>query len=401
VYNKSGGKINIENIQLMGGASSPFRLNFDGAPGTKFTNIVLDAKDSLFAFVDVTLNVNAQNYPLVIEDSIQFYANGKTHYVLLTVWGQDVYIHHNDINAGIWPNDKPHLVYGYAGVDSATSLTIQPGTKIYFHKYASLLVYKGYLQIQGTQSNKVQLMGDRQEDFYKDTPGQWYGIRFVEALPSSIEYAIIKNGQVGVQIDSTGNTGGNYTVEIANTEIYNQSSFGIFASAGAKIKVHNTVINNCSEASCYLYAGGSYNFNHCSIANYSSATRSTPLFMVQNWFQNGTTAYVRPIPEGNFNNCVFYGGLDEEYKLDTLSGTVLNLNFNHCFFKGTASTGNIFQNCQFNVDPNFMNPSKNDIHISSTSPLIKAGDSDISSPLDKDLDGNVRSIPTDIGAYNY
>ena len=401
VYNKSINKLKIESIRLMGGESSPFRLNFDGVPGINFSDIIIEGKDSLFGFVDVTLNVNNSNYPLVIEDSIQFIVNGNAKYVRLSVWGQDVYIHNKDITSGAWLNDKPHLVYGYTAVDSATSLTIPAGTIIYFHKNASLLVYKGTLDVQGTKDNKVKFLGDRQEIFYKDVPGQWYGIRFVEAKASSINNALIKNGQVGVQVDSTGNVGSNYTVTLSNSEIYNQSSFGIYGVSGAKVKVYNTVINNCALASTYLFAGGSYNFNYCTIANYTSVTRNTPLLIVQNWFQNGSVAYVRPIAEGTFANCVFYGALDEEFKIDTISGTTLNLHFENCIFKGTATSSSIFQNCQFNVDPLFVNPSTNDFHFYLGSSLIDAGNNDISSPYDKDIDENVRVAPTDISAYQY
>jgi hypothetical protein len=98
---------------------------------------LIGGKDSLFGFVDVTLNVNGGNYPMVYLDSIRFEANGKTKYLILAVWGQDVYIHNKDITEGIWPNDKPHLVFGYTAVDSAKSLTIQAGTQVYFHKNAS------------------------------------------------------------------------------------------------------------------------------------------------------------------------------------------------------------------------------------------------------------------------
>lgn len=404
VYNKNKNRLSISSIRLMGGSSSPFRINVNGDSGIQFPALSMEGGDSLFVFVDVKLNVNNQNYPMVIEDSIEFMINGIAKYVNLIVWGQDVYIHNQDVTAGaltIWPNDKPHLVYGYTAVDSATSLTIQAGTRVYFYKNAMLLVYKGSLNVQGTKDNKVKFLNSRLEAAYSEAPGQWYGIRFVEALPSSIQHALIKNGQVGVEIDSTGNTGMSYTLELGNSEIYNQSSVGIYSVAGAAINVYNTAVNNCASASVYLYAGGAYNFNYCTFANYTTVSRTTPLFILQNWFQNGSTAYVRAIPQGNFHNCVFYGLLEQEYKIDTISGTTLALDFQNCLFKGTDTTTPIFQNCIFNQDPVFYNSYGNDFHIYSTSSLIGKGNNDLSPPVDKDIEEHLRSTPTDIGAYDY
>jgi hypothetical protein len=58
VYNPANLPINIEEIELMGGANSPFRINIDGYTGTYLKNIELRKKDSIFTFVEVTLKVN-------------------------------------------------------------------------------------------------------------------------------------------------------------------------------------------------------------------------------------------------------------------------------------------------------------------------------------------------------
>ena len=71
---------------------------------------------------------------MIVEDSIRFRTNGVDQYVKLAVWGQDAYFHYKDTNDDIsnpWFNDKPHVVYGYAAIDSAKTLTIPAGTDIY------------------------------------------------------------------------------------------------------------------------------------------------------------------------------------------------------------------------------------------------------------------------------
>jgi len=134
LYNPSNKPLKIDKIKLMGGEQSPFRINVDGLKGPDVSDIIVEAKDSLFVFVEVTLGVNNQTLPLVVEDSIQFTTNGTNQFIQLAVWGQDAYFHYKDLNEGIWPNDKPHVVYGYAAVDSSKTLEIQAGTHIYMHK---------------------------------------------------------------------------------------------------------------------------------------------------------------------------------------------------------------------------------------------------------------------------
>ena len=191
IYNKENKTVNISDIELMGGDASPFRMNVDGIMSTKIQDIELEGKDSLFVFVEVTLAVSGQNLPLIIEDSIRFKTNGVDQYVKLAVWGQDAYFHYKDLNEGIWPTDKPHVIYGYAAIDSAKTLEIQAGTQIYLHKNALLYVYKSTLNIQGTIGNEVVFQGDRLEQDYQDISGQYYGIYFEKARPSTINYAII------------------------------------------------------------------------------------------------------------------------------------------------------------------------------------------------------------------
>ena len=103
-------------------------------------------------------------------------------------------------------NDKPHVLYntvavGFPGLDSNKNLTIPAGTQIYCHKNSQLIVYKSSIDIQGTNGNEVVFQGDRLESFYDDVSGQWWGIRLIEANTSNIDYAIIKNGSVGLQVD--------------------------------------------------------------------------------------------------------------------------------------------------------------------------------------------------------
>jgi len=394
VYNNENFILKFDEIRLMGGENSPFRFNFDGLSGVVHENIEIYPNDSLFGFVDVTLNVNGGSLPMVVTDSIRFRSGNTEKYLILAVWGQDIYYHYRDVSEGVWPNDKPHLVYDYTAVDEDKTLTIQAGTTVFFHKNARFIVFKGALNIEGELDNEVVFRGDRLEAFYNEVHGQWYGLRFIEANASNIEYLQLKNSLVGLQIDSTG-TNSDYTVSARNSEFYNISFFGIYPVAGARLKLENCVVNNCGVASAFLYAGGAYNFTNCTFANIGSQVRSTPLFVIKDNFTTDGITYVRPIGEANFYNCVIWGSQNDEFGLDLL-GTV-SLLFDHCLIRNTeVQTGSSYFNCVWNQNPNFQNAPGNNLNFLLPSALNNSGNS--GTATNADIKGTPRTGP-DIGAY--
>src|ERR1035441_1721777 len=124
VYNRNSQSIKISSIQLARGTASNFRINVNGLKGVQFNNIEIRAKDSMFVFVEVTVNPNNASSPLVIRDSIVFQTNGNMQDVHLEAWGQNAYFYTPNIfpangfpgysniscNA-VWTNDKPHVIY--------------------------------------------------------------------------------------------------------------------------------------------------------------------------------------------------------------------------------------------------------------------------------------------------
>src|SRR5690554_5318081 len=56
VYNRSNKDIKIPSIRLGEGENSKYRLMVDGLPGKVFDNIELLAKDSMFVFIETTIN---------------------------------------------------------------------------------------------------------------------------------------------------------------------------------------------------------------------------------------------------------------------------------------------------------------------------------------------------------
>lgn len=183
IFNTYNNPVQISSISLSGGASSQFRMNVDGDPGDAFYDIEIPANDSLYIFVEVTVDPNMDALPFVIEDSIVFVTNGNAQDVKLLAYGQNAHFHYGQILCDTtWTDDLPHVIIGSVLVDSLCSLTITEGTNIYLHG-GSYFYVLGTMNVLGTKDSIVTFQGDRLEDFYKDVPDSGRGsIISVEVL---------------------------------------------------------------------------------------------------------------------------------------------------------------------------------------------------------------------------
>lgn len=405
IYNNNSGKLIVSDIWLAGGTQSQFRINVDGSPGVSFSELEIEANDSLFVFVEVTVDPNNSNNPLVVEDSIMFFTNGNEQRVLLNAWGQDAYFHVNEIVVvdETWNNDKPHVIYNYCAVDSAITLTIPAGTKVHGHNSARLLVYKGSLLVNGSVGNPVEFSQDRTADYLlypaDSVAGQWRGIYFIEPLTSSIDYAEIKNAVIGIQIDTAGN---GTTVNLNSVKIDNSLYAGILTQ-GANVTAVNCLFGNSAQYSAIISIGGSVNFDHCTFGNYWSSTRNSGLFAFSDYYESGSTIQYRPFTTASFTNSIIYGNNDNEFVIDTLArslaGSAPVFNFANCLIKTdmTIANANFFSNCITNSDPLFVDPYGWDYHVPSNSSAVGQA---FGSTTGNDLDGNGRFGNT-IGCYEY
>jgi len=412
IYNRENNSLNIEEIELIGGENSPFRLNIDGSAGINFNNISIESQDSLFAFVDVKLRVNNQTNPMVIEDQIRFKTNGINQYVNLVVWGQDIYYHYSDIkngtildlNEGVWPNDKPHLIYGAAFVDENKTLEIQAGTKVYLHKNARLFVYKGTLNINGELNNEVTFQGDRLEEDYNDVRGQYYGIYFASARPSMINHLNLKNGTTGIHLFGNNdlNNSLDYTLTIKNSKIYNNENNGILIYKDARIKVENSIIsNNAGFGFLLLYSGG-FNFNHCNILGYNSDSKSQA-FGIVNYFDNTSSPLFGSISEGTVTNSIITGNQTVEFAYDIVTNqnpVTIALDFQRNLIQKDTSIGEVFFSNQniLNSPPLFTDILSRDYTLKSTSTATGKGDNSFPTSNGLNIKGENVS-PSNIGAY--
>ncbi len=402
IYNRSNQNLRVDEIELMGGENSPFRINVDGISGVMHNNLEIEGNDSLWIFVEVTLDPNGGTLPLIVEDSIRFRTNGTDQYVILAAWGQDAYFHYNDVNSGVWPNDKPHVVYGFAGIDEGQTLTIPAGTDIYLHNNSLIYVFKGALHIQGTKTDPVTLQGDRLESEYDEVSGQYYGIYFEKALPSTIDHAIIKNGISGIHMFGEDPGNSSYTLELSNTIIQNCSRYGTFIYDGAKIKGENCLISDNGIHAFLLLRGGDFNFNHCHLLSYGTGDNVGAAIGITNYF-NDT---IGPINEGTITNSVIYGNGDYEVAMDTLTQGTIVMDFQRNLIRADVPFTDAFytNGNLWNSSPLFNDISGMDYMWATNSPLNGAADNSFGITLGMnpgtDICVNPRDVVSpDIGAY--
>lgn len=432
VYNPYDKTLSISSIRLAGGNTSVFRMNVNGVPGREFSDIEIRAGDSIWIFVEVTINpASGQLLPFIIQDSIIFESNGTLQDVDLVAWGQNAhflvarkqnpflppYVIIDTLlnNTTTWTDNLPFVIYGgYAVVDSSNTLVIEAGTQLHFSNGAGLWVYKGgTLKVNGTKEKPVVFQGLRREYFLKDEPGQWDRIWLNDGGQHEINYAVIKNAFIGLQCETLFDPAMPVSLQLTNTEIRNISGLGLF-TRNYRILGWNNVIANCGLYCAALTGGGDYEFIHSTFASYwRSGQRSTPAVYLNNYLVNNSGQAVPiDLTKSEFRNSIICGNNDNELETDFKSGALNNHNFRFCLIKADNNTPTSdpahFESIFRNNDPGFKNINEHDVHLDSLSFCREKGNPafilpGLSPPLTLDLDGNIRpnggSNP-DLGAYD-
>ena len=412
VYNTHNRRIRINSVSLAGGPASHYRMNVDGRSGTTIQDVDIEANDSLFVFVEVTVDPVNQHLPLTIVDSIVFNTNQNVQDVKLVAWGQDAHFIRPDEGFSYhlikedteWTADLPYVIYGLAVVDTMVTLSIREGARIHFHNNASLVFLRqSSLKVTGSAELPVTFQGDRLEPFYQEQPGQW-GRIFLTATSKDheIDHAIIKNGSVGLHVDTIGSLT-EPTLRIRNTVIKNMSLVGLLAQ-GSHVVAENLAIVNCGQHAMYLALGGSYDFRHVTIANYYRIDiRNTPSVFINNYYRDiDGNIQVRPFDHLFFGNTIVYGNNQEEIVFDIHDGTTVDFVFDHCLLRTQLDTGTeSFIAPIVNQDPLFNNSQLHDFRLTEDSPAIGAGNPDIAHEIPFDLLGRDRTERPDIGALQY
>jgi hypothetical protein len=405
VYNPHKNSVKISYIILAGGENSNYRINVDGVPGREFREKILRGGDSIYVFVETTIDPLDSDSPLLVEDSIVFNTNGNLQNVKLISWGQDVNVIRGEVfQTQTLVAGKPYLVYDHLTVEAGHVLTLDAGVRLHFNKGARLRV-AGTLVAEGTQEHPVVFEGYRTDRAYRNIPGQWSGIWLMPGSSNNrfVNSRII-NAVNGIIADSLG-TDESGLLYLANSRIENMTYAGL-AGLASGIYAYNTIISGCGHYAIILGQGGDYRFYHCTIGNYwNFSTRTTPSVFIDNDppDDNNGSGHLNVV----FANTIIHGPRSSEIALTRYDEGTDNITFSHCLLNvgNEVYTGypGLFENCLNRKVPGFVDPQKSIFMLKEDSPAIDSGKPEIGLLHPADFEGNSRisDDAPDIGAYEW
>ena len=343
IINDNDQKIRLNQVRLIGGTGSAYRINVDGIFTTEANNLDIAANDSIYVFVSVTINPGTANLPFIVSDSILISFNGNTRYVQLQAFGQNANFLRNRLLSGsnTWTNTLPYVILGSLRIDTTASLVIQPGCMIYAHADAPFIV-DGTLIISGTKTNPVVFAGDRLDADYKDLPAGWPGIYFRGTSQNNIlRFAILKNANQALVAEKP-SVNSNPKIILHQCIIDNAYDAGIIC-INTSLQADNSLISNCGTNISLVY-GGDYSFTNCTVAGISNnyVNHKNPVLNLNNFTkQNGNlvTANLNAV----FRNNIFWGDIgfvDNEIFVAKQGNNTFNVLFDKNLYRANTDPGN-------------------------------------------------------------
>ena len=450
IYNQANHNIKIGSIRLGQASDSQFRLNVDGMHGQDFNDVEILANDSIYVFIETTVNikdyaanaseflyndqllVDEQTVELItlVKDAIFLYPKREDGFKEMIPLGTDeegnafgiegFYLEDNEL---IFTNERPYVIYGYAGVPSEKTVRFEAGARIHFHDNSGLIAAESSsVHVLGEQSADAEMQegevifeGDRLEPFFENIPGQWGAIWLTAGSTNHIfRHATIKNASVGILMDYNDETE-NPTLVLEQTQIHNSSAVGLWAKTG-HVRAVNSIFGNAGNASFFGNIGGSYEFTHCTFANYwNRSFRSTPAVILNDYVPiSETEDFVMPLEKAVFANCIIDGNQTVEFGVEQKGDQELSFSLDHTALRFSPADETIFENPYYdfsssnlypklilNKQTAFHQPSTNDFRISQESEVIGLGKSTHAASVPVDLNGVDRTNLPDLGAFQH
>ncbi len=422
VYNKSGNGLRCNNIRLLNGNQTGYRVNVDGiylssSTGYMTQNVEIRNNDSIRVFVELTSPQNGLLEPRRLQDKLLFtLESGNVQEVLLDAYSWDAEEVNNLVVSEntVLESKSPLLVNGMIKVEKGAVLTIEAGQTIYFNSNAGIEV-AGTLILKGTPEKNVTLRGARLDNMFDYLPydlvsGQWKGIHFLEtSYDNKIEYADIHSTMDAIVCDSSDIS--KTKLDIENSIIHNCQGYGV-KSIYSSININNSQITN-TQKDCVAIFGGNANVANSTLAQFYpfDSKRGAALR-----FANILNKKSLPLHSMQCVNSIVTG-----YAEDVLKGeydkteNTFNYMFTNCILRTPEIKDEetakyfvdiIWENVEDTVsggEKNFklvdINTQHYDFHLSERSKAIDA--SNVSFATKKDRDGNPRDEKPDIGCYEF
>ncbi len=411
IFNLNKQKLRLDEIRLAGAANSSYQINVNGTAGTDFSNIDIEAGDSIYCFVKVNIDPTNVSSPFLVQDSIGIFYNGKKQYVQLQAYGQNaVYLTNMAIaNDTIWKKNLPIVLLKDLTISEGKTLTIEKGTKVYCHAKAGLLV-NGRLLANGdtASADRINFTTDRlgyvqginNDDVdYSKLAGAWPGLEFGENSSGNVlSNVTIKNAIYGIVDTLNATTPSNIKLNLKGCIVQNNSGYGVLSRLGNMSIVNSMVANN---GRCIgLYNGGRYVLNYNTIVGYSNlyVSHSDPVFIL-----NGSSSEALNVA---ITNCILWGdntSLNSEIGIGSDLGSNISVKIDHSLAKYSNLPSSLqLSNMLQNIDPNFSlidnDRAQYDFRLSSVSPCLGAATP--VSGITYDISGNLRNtLKPAIGCY--
>lgn len=416
VYNYSSDGIKCSNVRLERGNQTGFRVNVDGIylsgnVGYQTSDITIRKNDSIRVYVELTSPKNYQDKPSFLEDNLVFVLeSGKVQKVNLNAYSWDgIFLNNYHVKEDdTLSSSKPIIVYGGIVVDSAKTLTVLPGTTLYFHANAGLDVH-GRLISAGTMEHPVTFRGDRLDNMFDYLPydrvsGQWKGLHiYSSSYDNILSFTDLHSAFHGIVIDSADVQRKKLTINAST--VHNCQGYDLL-SKNANISISNSVFSN-SLKDCICLDGGDVTINGCTLAQFYPFDSQRGVAL-QFGSENSALRF-------QCLNSLITGYGDDELLFNPEKGNLpLEFAINHCLIRTPEDalkndvrfSNNIFENLKDTtiagyknfvlVDANLL---KYQFELKEHSLAIDAGDPQTSLPNDRF--GRMRDNSPDIGAFEY
>ncbi len=397
IYNPNKSAVKFDEIRLGKGNNSDYSLIINGKESNRIRNETLFGKDSLQVLVSVFIDPQDQNLPYLVKDSVIFDWNGNSGHVKLVAYGQDaIYINADTLCNVTWTADRPYVIYNYALVDTLCALTIDPGAQVFLDNGAAVLV-KGTVQMNGDSERRITIRNTRFDAAYDVAPGQWDAIYFLEGSTNNeVHFADITNGSIGLRV-GTPDDDEDFDLLITNSTIGHMSNAGILGFS-SEIYASNTVVYNCGQYLVGNFAGGTYQYDHCTLSNFPNLfSRDEPSVQFSDNVVVGGGAVISAPLNITLRNTIIWGSEPEELLIIEGAGEAVTRNFLTGILRSSIPYNNFIISQEQNF-PGFLNPQIFDYHLDSLSFSIDKG---TNIGFSFDLDGNPRDAKPDLGAYEH
>lgn len=339
VHNEASKTLRIKAVFLAKGKASLWRVNLDGEflQGGRTDNVNLLPNDSLRLFAEMTAPLTGQDVPSRYEEQLIFeLESGQRQQVVLTAIGQEV----TPLRARKITRDtildarRPYQIFDSLVVAPEATLTLLPGTRLYFRPRASLIV-RGRLLSKGTLEHPVVMRGDRlgymfTQQAYDRIPNQWGGVVLASgSRDNQLDYTDIHSGAYGLRCEPS--EGEEALLTLRNSVIHNTKGHAL-AATNCRIEVGNTQISNAG-GDCVHLIGGRARFVHCTLAQFYPFVGARGVALSYT-----NELHDKPAPlEAHFINCLITGNAADDVQA-TPSLRYKKATFNY-----------LFQNCLLNT----------------------------------------------------